>query len=239
MKWRFPIIAKKTVFAIIFVYLVGYMGIFYILKFYRGKPFLGSSFWILRQALALALYCFIQFKPVELRVKKPMYVGVICVVFIAFVVSFMGLTFGEAFWKWNYEPFVEYAVFSMVFMGLFNRKVKSEIKCLILTMMLLSIVGYMYEIPIYYVSVHEKVGLLFHKSYPFIVHSRLFMGAILLKTIGLRVFRERIVLTSFLLWLAFSVFYGFYWKVFPQWLPRLPTLLFWLVPLVKMRRMRK
>jgi len=135
---------------------------------------------------------------------------------------------------WRHWVFLEYGVFGMIYLELFSRKIDSELRALSYMVMLLPVVGLMYEFPTYHLYEEPEW---FSIGCPFLIRSSV-IGLVLLSwKIGWISWKQKPILILCILLSLFYIFHAlnpfFAWDLGSGqphlfgWIVRLPTLLFW------------
>lgn len=199
------------------------------------------SYFDLRKSIPLALFFFSLWRSPQVKFRKYVYVvGII--VFVGFILirdfwdwgggwilmrDFIGLT-------WRHWVFVEYGIFAMIYLELFSRKIDSEFRALAYTVLLLPVVGLMYEFPTYHLYPNPE---LISAGCPFLIRSSV-IGLILIAwKYGVASFKQKPVLILCGLLSLYYIFHAlnpsYAWDLgrgqphLFGWIVRLPTLLFW------------
>jgi len=225
---------KQAFHYIIFFYLLSYLWFFYVINalyMIHNQVVVQMTYWVLTKTLPLLLFSMSELFTIQLSFKKLYYTFALVMIGILLILRIQKqLSFQDAFaFKFHYLPAIEYLAFSIIYFELFDRKLHNHFKSFAYTLMTISIVGLLYELPVFY-----KETMFYHASYPFIINSRWIMLPLLTQKIGFSTFTKPTVLFAFTLWLLFSIYYGLNLNQ-PTWLPRLPTLLFMTIPITKMK----
>lgn len=226
---------RKPLSVLLFGYLVGFIVSTYIIQvFVYNLPFIAVSFWVLKRSLPLTLLCVCQWKRFNVRLKFPFLIAMIALIVGLSMLYLMDKNAFRGIWnfRWSYHASMEYSVFAILYFLGFSNRLRSDLEGLTLTVMLLNFVGLMYELPYYRES-------LFHPAFCFFINDRILLGLIVIYKMGTQAFRNMVVLVSFGFWLVFSVFIALFPYVlfipFVALTVRIPTLIFRIVPILKMR----
>lgn len=128
---------------------------------------------------------------------------------------------------WRSWVYIEYIAFGMIYLELLARRLKHDFQALAYTVFLLSIVGFMYEIPVYHSYANPQF---FSISSPFFFRTSIIGLCIVCWKLGWKTFSQLRVQIALIF---LSIFYLFHFLnpffAFPYYgfIVRIPTLLFW------------
>lgn len=152
----------------------------------------------------------------ERKVGKMPYVGAVFLA-IPFLVLNGGLPYLFKV-KWAFTIYLEYIFFGAMYLYFFRKKYTNDLKAIAYTLVLLQVVGFMYEIPWFFSNSFRTITL----DFPFIIRNQFFLMPLMFWKLGASL-KKPVILGSGVLWVGFLIFYGLNLHFFPSWIPRLPT----------------
>jgi len=199
----------------------------------------GVTYHLLRRTVPLLLFAISQFSIVKYRFKKPLQISMGLVVVFLFVFQpAYGFADFIQLKTWTWYTLAFYLAFFVLYFEVFSRKTRNDFEASAFAILLLLVAGFTYDIPVN----HKLPNLFVSVWQPFFVDSALIATCIACREFGVATFKKPAVLISTVTYVLFSVFYFFNPTLFGDHLARyarLPSLVFWLIPAIYMKKKGK
>lgn len=214
-----------------------YLGLYIIIKLgFQLATFKWLNYYDLRQSLPLMLFFFSLCLKTKIKIRKYLYlIGASTI--LGIILLRVGGYFDRLLIKsvtgmpWGYWIYIEYGMFAMIYVELFSRKTETEFRALAYTMLLLPVIGLMYEFPNLFTNITRQW---FSLGTPFFIRSSVVGLALIVWKYGYSSFKQKRVLVLCLLLASFYLFLSLNSTINMderpyRYLVRLPTLTFWAV----------